>query len=74
MEYDNSYPMAAGNSIGYSEQAAMKMASQPTLQQRLDSAVRQAEERLEAVKKAREIFQRNPDMETLLNIMQRGLF
>lgn len=71
MEYD--YP-AAGGSLGYAEQAQMKMVSQPTLQQRLDSAVKQAEERLEAVKKAREIFQRNPDMETLLNIMQRGLF
>ena len=54
--------------------AEMKMASQPTLQQRLDLAVSQAEERLEAVKEARDILARNPDLEKLLNIMQRSHF
>lgn len=36
--------------------------------------VAQAEERLKAVKEAREIFERNPDLEKLLNVMQKGLF
>lgn len=53
---------------------SMKMAHEPSLQQRLDLAVKQAEERLAAVTQAREIFQRNPDLELLLNLMQRGLF
>lgn len=51
-----------------------KMAYQPTLQQRLDAAVAQAEERLALAKEAREIFGRNPDLERLLNIMQKGVF
>jgi hypothetical protein len=51
-----------------------KLASMPTLAQRLDMAVQQAEERLAAVKRAREIFEKNPDLEELLNIMQRMHF
>ena len=51
-----------------------KMAHQPTLAQRLDLAVAQAEEKLASVKRAREIFQKNPDLEELLNIMQRMHF
>lgn len=51
-----------------------KMASVPTLQQRIDLAVAQAEERLKAVKEARDILSRNPDLEKLLNIMQRSHF
>lgn len=51
-----------------------KMVSVPTLKDRLDDAVKQAELRLKAVQEAREIFSRNPDMEKLLNLMQRGLF
>ena len=54
--------------------ASEKMCRQPNLKERLDLAVKQAEERLTAVKEAREIFQKNPDLEKLLNIMQRGLF
>ena len=46
----------------------------PTLKHRLDNAMREAEARLVAVKEAREIFERNPDIERLLNIMQRGYF
>ena len=62
--------MTACASTPYQE----KMAHQPTLQQRLDLAVRQAEERLAAVKEARDILARNPDLEKLLNIMQRSHF
>lgn len=46
----------------------------PTLQDRLELAVKQAEERLAAVKEAREIFLRNPDIERLLDIMQKSHF
>lgn len=45
-----------------------------TLKLRLDAAVVQAKERLRAVEEARDIFNRNPDLEKLLNIMQKGLF
>lgn len=51
-----------------------KMVRQPNLKERLEMAVRQAEERLAAVKRAREIFEKNPDLEELLNIMQRSHF
>lgn len=76
MEYD--MPVASSGIGGaLNEQYAMtnaKMAHSPTLQQRLDLAVAQAEERLAEAKEAREIFQRNPDLERLLNIMQKGRF
>ena len=51
-----------------------KMARMPTLKQRLEMAVQQAEEKLAAVKRAKEIFDKNPDLEELLNIMQRSHF
>jgi hypothetical protein len=50
------------------------MAITPTLKQRLEGAVNRAEEQLTAAKEARELFDRNPDIEKLLNLMQRGLF
>lgn len=51
-----------------------KMAREPNLKERLALAVQQAEERLAAVKRAKEIFEKNPDLEELLNIMQRSHF
>ena len=51
-----------------------KMCRQPNLKERLDLAVQAAEQKLAAVKEAREIFQRNPDIERLLDIMQKGSF
>ncbi len=50
------------------------MARTPTLAERLDLAVRRAEEQLAAVTTARDVFNRNPDLEVLLNVMQKGLF
>jgi hypothetical protein len=50
------------------------MIHQPSLKQRLDMAVNEAEKKLADVKRAREIFDKNPDLEELLNIMQRGRF
>ena len=60
---------------GYAEQTpgVAKMIN-PSLAQRIDLAVAQAEDRLAKVKEAREIFQRNPDLERLLNIMQSNHF
>ncbi len=47
---------------------------QVTLKTRLELAVRQAEERLAEAKRAREILNKNPELEELLNIMQKGHF
>lgn len=54
--------------------ANVKCISMPTLAQRIDAAVAQAEDRLAKVKEAREILSRNPDLERLLNIMQASHF
>jgi len=51
-----------------------KMVSMPTMAQRLDLAVQQAEKKLADAKEARDIFNRNPDLERLLNIMQNNHF
>ena len=51
-----------------------KMIRQPNVKERLEMAVKQAEDRLAAVKRAKEIFEKYPDIEELLNIMQRGNF
>lgn len=46
----------------------------PTLQQRLDMAVTNAQQQLKEATEARDIFARNPDLERLLDIMQKGRF
>jgi hypothetical protein len=46
----------------------------PSLKVRLDYAVKEAEDRLVEAKRAREIFQKYPELEELLNIMQKGRF
>lgn len=51
-----------------------KMARMPTMRERIDLAVKQAEDRLAAAKEAQEIFSRNPDLEKLINVLQRGGF
>lgn len=56
------------------EACSSNMVIMPTLKQRLDQAVREAEARLSAVQEARDIFERNPDIERLLDIMQRSHF
>ena len=45
-----------------------------SLKTRLDMAVRDAQERLDEAVRAREILDKHPDLEELLNIMQRGRF
>ena len=51
-----------------------KMLRMPTMKDRLAEAVASAEHRLADAKRAKEIFDAHPDLEELLNIMQRGLF
>lgn len=68
MNYDNQAMVGGG------AYAVEKMAQMPSLAQRLDMAVKQSEERLAAAKEARDIFQRNPDLERLLNLMQGNFF
>lgn len=51
-----------------------KMASVPTIKDRISLAVQQAEDRLMQVKRAQEILAKNPELEELLNIMQRSHF
>lgn len=63
--------VGAGTSSAYYPEKPVRM---PTLQERLDLAVKGAEERLAAVKEARDIFERNPDIERLLDLMQRSYF
>lgn len=54
--------------------AETKMARMPTLKERLDMQVKDAEDRLRDAKRAREILDKNPEMEELMNIMQKGRF
>ncbi len=65
--------------IGYNQGASQphpieKMVRQPTLKERLAFAVEQAEKKLQDTKRAKEILDKNPELEELLNIMQRGNF
>lgn len=65
-----------GGSTGYdlAEQPAAKMVRMPTMKDRLAAAVDDAERRLADAKRAKEIFDAHPELEELLNIMQRGRF
>lgn len=56
------------------DECEAKMVRMPTMKDRLEFAVKQAEEKLAQAKRARELFDRNPDLEELLNIMQRANF
>ena len=55
-------------------ESTAKMIGMPSLKIRLEQAVAAAEYQLNEAKRAREIFDRNPDLEELMNIMQRGRF
>ena len=58
----------------YPEQSEAKMVRMPTVKERIELAVKQAEQRLAAVQRARELFDKNPDLEEILNIMQSNHF
>ena len=63
--------------IGYNQYqgealGSAKMANVPSMRQRLKYAVEQAEKQLEDAKRAYEIFDKHPDLEELINILQRA--
>jgi hypothetical protein len=58
----------------YPTQAMDAKVGMPTLKQRLAQSVKDAESRLADAKRASEILEKNPDLEELLNIMQKGRF
>jgi hypothetical protein len=61
-----------GPNVG--EGAMLKTAMMPSMRQRMDQAVQEAQKRLDDVKRAKELFDKNPELEELLNIMQRTHF
>ena len=59
----------------YAGQASSeKMLRMPSIKDRLTDAVKSAEARLADAQRAKEIFDAHPELEELLNIMQRGHF
>jgi hypothetical protein len=69
MDYDLPTPVGMGTYGG-----EQKMVRMPTMKERLELAVRQAEEKLTAAKRAKEIFDKHPELEELLDILQRSHF
>ena len=72
--------MDFGNALGASTTAMeqydspAKMVRMPSLKDRLAESVLRAEAQLADAKRAKEIFDKHPELEELLNIMQRGRF
>lgn len=57
--------------IGYTQ---LELARMPTMKERIDLAVKNAQEQLNNARRAKELFDRNPDLEELMNILQNGRF
>lgn len=68
-ETTGGYPM---QSMGGSNMPSAVMA--PTLKLRMEQAVKDCESRLADAVRAREILNAHPELEELLDIMQKGLF
>lgn len=45
---------------------------EPTIAERIDLSVKKAEQQLADAKRMKEIFDRNPDLEELINLMNKG--
>jgi hypothetical protein len=58
----------------YEEQAKVAKYHGNTINARLSRAVEEAETRLAEAKRAKEIFDAHPELEELINIMQKGRF
>jgi hypothetical protein len=58
----------------YDGPSTAKMVHRASMKHRLADAVAEAESRLADAKRAKEIFDAHPELEELLNIMQRGRF
>lgn len=69
-EYSNASAQGTGALSGYSPNLGQPL----TLKHRLEGAVADAKTRLRDAEEARDILERNPDLEKLLNIMQKGRF
>ena len=65
------YDLGSGALANINETKSIQM---PSLKTRLEQAVKDAQSRLDDAKEARDILDKNPDLEKLLNIMQRGRF
>ena len=65
---------ALGGGIGQTLNTASGYWRTGTVKERLAAAVKDAEAKLKVLQEAKEIFDRNPDMERLLNLMQKGYF
>ncbi len=70
------FPIGGNAAYGGPAQEALvgRLGIAPTMKQRLAGAVQQAEERLQNAKRAKEILDKHPELEELLNIMQKGHF
>lgn len=72
---NDNFGIQGGSSPSYSsEQMDTKMAMVPTLKSRLDRSVEDCKSRLADAVRAREILNAHPELEELLNIMQKGRF
>lgn len=69
----NDYGLAGQGSSPYNEISA-KDAQMPSMKLRLSMAVKEAESKLADAKRAKEILDKHPELEELLNIMQRRSF
>ena len=58
----------------YANEQTGKMAHMPNMKERLEHAVAEAEQKLADAKRAKELLDKNPELEELLNIMQRRNF
>ena len=73
MEFDN--PASENVSMAYSNPSYSGAQVRPAnMKERLDMAIKQAEVKLADVKRAKEIFEKHPALEELINIMQRNNF
>jgi len=66
--------MYGGAQQGYAQGELGKMAMMPTLKQRLEMSVKECESRLADAVRAREILNAHPELEELMDIMQKGRF
>lgn len=67
------YDTPLGTMEGISYQTE-KMSRVANIRERMDHAIKAAEEKLARTKEAKDILDKNPDLERLLNIMQQGVF
>lgn len=66
--------LGGGQYGSYNQLAEAKQARYATHRQRLEQSIKDAEERIAKLKEARDLLDRNPDLERLLDIMQQSHF